>query len=173
MATPTQVININNISEYLAANSVSNGVLFGAYIDPRLPLMLYMEGRALIWGNQYSAAKLQSVANYVYALDGRFGAIAQGIISRGGGGTVTPIVPISTPDAIEFVVSGSSPITTGNSNLTISSFIGFNLIFVRNNIPQSTINTGGTYYTWSKTTGIFSCIGAASDTELFQFYPTA
>lgn len=173
MATPTQVILINNISEYLAANAVANGALYGQYTDPRLPLMLYMEGKALIWGNQYGANTIQAVANYVYALDGRFGAIAQGIINGGGGGSITPITPISVPDPIEFIVSDSTPIAAGNSSLTITGYKGFNLIFIRNNIPQSTIDTGSTYFTWNKNTGIFNCVGVAVALELFQFYPTA
>lgn len=173
MPTPAQVIPINNISGYLAANSVANGALFSPYTDPRLPLMLYMEGAALSWGNKYGASQLQAVANYVYALDGKFGSTAQAIIAGGGGGSIAPITPPSANvNPIEFVVAASgTPIVNGGSTLSIPSYKGLNVLFNRNGSPQSQVNSQDTYFNWNPVTCIFTCFPAAVTSELFSINP--
>lgn len=173
MRTPTEIIAINNVSGYLAANAVAKGALFSPYADPKLPLKLYMEGKALSWGNQYGESSIQSVANYVFAMDGRFGSRAVVILNQSGGGSIVPINPATSPNPLEFEVGADSPIPTGGNTLTIPAFKGYNIIFIRNNIPQSSVNNGNTYFTWNKITTEFTCIGDANEFELFQLYPTA
>lgn len=158
MPTPAQVIDINNVSGYLAANEVSKGILFSPYNDPKLPSMLYLEGKALIWGNQYGASGLQGVANYVYALDGAFGLTATAIISGGGGGSVSPVTPPTgnAPEPIYLTISPvSSPFSSVISSATLTSFIGYNLVVTRGGFTQYPINNGGTYYSWNRITGLF------------------
>jgi len=113
----------------------------------------------------------RGVANYLYWLCGKFALEGQFIITGTGGGSVVPINPGATPNPIEFEVSGSSFMVNGQSTVTIPTFIGYNLLFVRNNVPQSIINTGASYFSWNKTTGIFTCNPAAVTGELFQLYP--
>ena len=107
-------------------------------------------------------------ANYLYSLCRGYNLKAQSIT---GGGSVAPPVPGTTPSPLIFIVNSSSFIQDGQSSKVITDFIGFNLLFARNGIPQSTVTTELTYYSWNKTTGLFTCVGAAVDTELFALYP--
>lgn len=111
-----------------------------------------------------------STSNYLNALCGKYGLEANYLISPGGiVSTITS--PSTVPSPIEFLVSGSSIIASGASSVTIPSFIGFNVLFIRNGISQSTIDNGGSYFTWDKGMGIFTCFPAATTDELFQLYP--
>lgn len=121
--------------------------------------------------NGYEDPTARGVANYLYWLCGKFGLSAQYIITGTGGGSVVPINPGSTPNPTDFVVSNSSLIPDGGNTVTIPTYVGYNLLFVRNNVPQSTINTGTSYYSWNKITGVFVCTPAAVEGELFQLYP--
>lgn len=171
MPTPIDTINIAKVSQYLASYDVAKGGLFGASVTPMLPVILYTERKSLEWlyNIDPSNENLQNVANYVFGLCGSYGLTAQAIIS-GGGGSVTPGTPTITPSPYQFEVSSSSFIATGESTKTITSFIGFNLLFMRGGIVQSTVNLGGTYYSYDKTLGTFECFGAAEEGELFQLF---
>lgn len=171
MPTTPNTIAYANISQYLASDSISKGSLFSTITNPELPTILLVENFFLnyLYTNDPSNTGLPALTNYVWGLCGAFGLTAQGIIA-GGGGSITPITPSIAPSPYQFVVSASSFMVTGQSTITISTFIGYNLLFVRNNITQSTVNTGGTYYSWNRTTGEFTCVGAAEVDELFQIY---
>ena len=119
----------------------------------------------------YTNIGARGVANYLYWLCGKFALEGQYIITGTGGGSVVPINPGATPNPIEFEVTGSSFIPDGDSTVSIPSFVGYNLLFVRNNVPQSIINTGASYFSWNKVTGVFTCSPAAVSGELFQLYP--
>jgi len=77
------------------------------------------------------------------------------------------------PPAHEFeVLTIGSLFSEGDSSVTISGYAGFNILFFRNNIKQSKINTGGTYYNWNSTTGTLTLYGGnAMEGELFDIYP--
>lgn len=170
MPSPFSTIQINDVSGYLSANAVSRGTLFGAKLNPQLPLILYMEGKALEWGYQYSAPNLQAVANYVYAMDYKSG-YAQRIIDGGGGGAITPVNPgIPAPVPLDFVVSASSPVETGDVTISIPSFIGYNVDFFRGGISQNTtdVGDGTSFFTWDVASGTFSIFPSASEGELFR-----
>mgnify|MGYP006266875137 CR=1 FL=1 len=115
----------------------------------------------------------RGVANYLYWMLGRFALEGQAIINGIGGGTVIPINPGGTPNPIEFVVTSTSFMVIGQSTIVIPSFIGYNLLFTRNNITQSIVNVGGgsSYFSWNKINGTFTCYPAAVAGELFQLYP--
>lgn len=119
----------------------------------------------------YTNIGARGVANYLYWLCGNFALDGQYIITGTGGGSVVPINPGATPNPIEFEVDASSFMVNGQSSVYIPSFIGYNLLFVRNNVPQSIINTGASYFSWNKITGLFTCNPAAVTGELFQLYP--
>lgn len=111
------------------------------------------------------------VANYLYWMCGKFQIEAQFIIQGVGGGIVNVLNPFATPNPLEFTVSESSVVPDGGSSVTITEFIGYNVLFFRNNVPQSTIDNGGSYFSWDKTTGQFSISQSAYAGELFQIYP--
>lgn len=175
-ALPTipQTITIGDATIYLMSLDVSKGQLFGAKLAKQTtPILINYVTDALRW--EYESFPnndtLRGTSNYLLWLCGKYKLEAQGL---NGGGTVIPIDPaLLRPNPIEFVVGASSEIPTGSNSLSIPSFIGYNLIFVRNNITQSTIDTGSSYFTWNRVTGAFTCVGAANEFELFQFYPTA
>ena len=113
----------------------------------------------------------RKVANYLYWMCGKFQIEAQFIIQGVGGGIVSVLDPFATPNPLEFSVDGSSVISDGESSATLTQFIGYNVLFVRNNVPQSTINNGGSYFSWNKTNGQFTINQSAYTGELFQIYP--
>lgn len=110
-------------------------------------------------------------ANFLLSLIGVY--LFQAQAATGGGGSITPITPgTSIPEPYEFEVDGTSFIATGDSGKQITAFRGYNIIFVRNNITQSQVNQGGTYFTWDRASGTFSLgNGSANAGELFQIYP--
>ncbi len=170
--TTAQVINIAKISQFLASQDVAKGSLFGKRISPQTPSVLYMERSAVEWMYDTDPANstLQLTCNYLYSLCRGYNLQAQRI--TGSGGSVSPVNPTTAPNPYEFEVSGSSFIATGESTKTITAFSGYNILFVRNNVPQSTVDLGsGSYYSWDKNTKIFTCTPAASAGELFQIYP--
>jgi hypothetical protein len=174
MPSPFTTIQINDVSGYLAANAVARGSLFSPALNPKLPLILYMEGKALSWGYEYTADDLQSVANYVYAMDYQSG-YAQRIVDGGGGGAITPVNPgIPPPAPLDFEVSGSSYMGAGAITVSIPSFIGYNVDFFRGGIAQNTtdLGDGSSFYTWGITSGLFSIFGAAQTGELFRIVPS-
>lgn len=123
--------------------------------------------------NQNADSAIQfTMGNYLLALCGRYLFTAQATIA--GGGSITPITPGGiTPDPYDFEVGASSFIATGETTKTFpATWIGYNILFIRNSITQSLTNQGATYYSWNKLTGAFVLIsGAAQAGELFQIYP--
>lgn len=101
--------------------------------------------------------------------------------ATGGGGSISPITPEESPEPYDFEVGATTndnaPIKDGDTSAILTRFIGYNILFIRNNIAQSKVNQGNVYYSWNKTTGLFSLLGpapsygAAQLTELFQIYP--
>lgn len=172
MPEPVDVIAIEKVSQYLVAQNNQKAPLFGGRKDPNLPQMLYTERKSLEWAYDLDSSEenLVNVANYVFGLC-RFNKKAQSIINGSSGGSVVPVSPATLPDPYDFEVSASSFIATGVASKTISLFRGFNILFVRGGIPQSTVDTGGSYYSWDRTTGAFVCSPAAVVGELFQLYP--
>jgi len=141
-------------------------------IDKDLDIELYLTRKDVEYeyGQDTDSSNLYAMGNYLLALCGVYLFQAQETVV--GGGTITPIIPRISLDPYDFEVSASSFIATGETSKVIAGFVGFNLLFVRNNVTQSTVNQGGTYYSWSKLTGLFTLInGAAQGGELFQIYP--
>lgn len=165
-------IKIGKMSIPISDNYRASGSLFGVKLSFTAPETIALVTDALKW--QYEGdpteSTLRGVANYLIWLCGTFGSQAQYAISGTTGGSIVPIMGV--PNPIEFVVDATSYIPDGDSTKIIPSFIGYNLLFVRGNLTQSTINTGGSYFTWNKSTGAFFCYPPASTGELFQLYPT-
>ena len=171
----SDIIGIARISQYLAQDDVNKGSLFGARVSPLTPKVLYVTRKSIeyIYDLDPTDENLRLTTNYLYSLCRGYNLKAQGILSESGGGSVSPVNPETAPSPIQFEVSGSTAIVTGATSGTISSFIGYNLIFVRGGIPQTTVNQGGgaTYYSWDKDLGLLTVSPAAQAGELFQLYP--
>lgn len=171
----SDIIAVARISQYLSQDDILKGSLFGARVAPKTPLVLYAERKALEW--MYNTDPLDDslrlVANYVYSLCRGYNLRAQNILNENGAGSISPVNPDTAPSPIQFNVSGSTLMVTGGTTATISSFVGYNLLFVRGGLPQTTVNEGGgaTYYSWDRDLGLLTISPAAQAGELFQLYP--
>ena len=176
MLTVDDTVRVGDVSTYLSANYNSKQTLFGGVLSVHSPVEIARATDALRWALEsnsiaalYSDISLRGVANYIVWLCGRFGLEAQNIIGGAGGGTVVPGGGLTAPTPIEFLVTSLTMVVAGGSTGSFPTFIGFNLLFTRNSVPQSQLISEPTFYTWNSTTGVFTCSPAASPGELFQF----
>lgn len=75
---------------------------------------------------------------------------------------------ISNIDPIEFRVSATSYIISGASSKIVTEFIGKNLDFIRNGLPQSILTDEPSYYTWNKVTGSLFIFPNSAEGEIFK-----
>ena len=135
--TVAQILDIAKISQFLALNDVQKGSLFSPRVAPMTPQILYLERKAVEWmynldpGN----SSLPQTSAYLYSLCRGYNLQAQQI--SGTAGSISPVQPSQIPNPYDFEVSASSFIADGQSTVTISAFIGFNVLFVRNGTPRS------------------------------------
>lgn len=172
MPTVPQIIEIAKISQYLAAKDIAKGALFGQRKSTTTAIILYCERKAVEWLYDLdpTSETLTLTANYLYSLCRGYNLKAQSI--TGGGGSIVPPVPPSQPLPLQFIVAASgTTMINGDTSVTLTSFIGYNLLFSRGGIPQSTVSTEPTYYTWDRSSGIMTINIAAATGELFQIYP--
>lgn len=172
MLTVAQIIDVAKISQYLATLDVENGSLYGKRVVPETPQILYVIRKGVEWMYDHDPANpsLIETSNYLYSLCRGYNLQAQQI--SGTGGVITPVNPTQIPSPYDFEVSATSIIPDGATSATLSAFIGFNLLFVRNGIPQSTLNIGGnSYFSWNKPLGIITISPAAFLGESYQIYP--
>lgn len=96
--TIPDIIEIAKISGYLASDDVAKGSLYSPRLDPRIPIMLYMERSAVEWmyGQNPAYSTLRDTANYLYWLCGKYALRAMYILSQGGGGSA--VVPGADKD---------------------------------------------------------------------------
>lgn len=171
--TVAQIISIAKVSQYLCAVDIEKSGLFADGTDINLPRKLYSTRKDIEY--QYtldpSNEDIAPTAAYLYALCGKYGLYAQAIILDPGttGGTVSRTAPLP----YQFTVDASTSfIIDGQSSKTITAFIGYNLIFVRNGATQNTTNDGsGAYYSWIKATGSFVMYPAATTSEILGLFP--
>lgn len=154
--TTIQQINVAKVSQYLCANEVSKGTLFGRRLAPSTPIVLYMERAAVSWMYNLAPSNdtLPLTGNYLYSLC-KFNARALNIINSGSGGSVVP--PSSGGYSYINLVD---TITTQGSTYTNSYFVGALQIATMtvNSGPLQTIlggdfsvNTTTGVLTWSQT----------------------
>jgi hypothetical protein len=148
MATPAEVISLAKISEYLWNDTIpKESAFFGGTIDPRKAIQLYMEWKALQYGNDQNltngtgttAIPLQGVANYVYALCGAKIGVANEILNNGSsGGSVVP------GGGGQGVREYSKFAVEGTASITFSEAINSTLLYAsRGGIDVGTILTSG------------------------------
>lgn len=176
MSTIAQVIRNGDLSVPLCANYNAKQQLFSpALAAPNSPILIAMCTDALRWMNEmgiYTDAELRGMANYLIWLSGKF--YLEASVITGSGGSVTPITPGGlTASRIDFIVSSTSFIVTGASSKTISQFAGVsNIDFIRNGISQSALSSEISYFSWNRTTLLFSCSPALQEGELVAIIPS-
>ena len=144
MPTVAEIINIAKISQYLASNDVSNGALFGAPLNPQLPLQLYIERKAVeyrydyedIAGGSTPSESLILTSNYLLSLCDKYGLYALALINGGGTtpgtGTVTGLY--SYPIQGEYLATSD-----GETHLLISLPTGGRVVqVIKGNTPLDT-----------------------------------
>lgn len=117
---------------------------------------------------------LVATSNYLYSLCAPYNLQAINILTQGGGGSISPIVPpfVNIPP-IEFIVSDSSPIANGGNSLYIPQYKGYNIIFNRGGVPQTqVVQSDNSYFSWNPVTAMFYCFGNAVTSELFSINAT-
>ena len=126
MATPSTTISLAKICEYLyTANGLTQSLFFNGQIDPRRNVQLYMERKAVEYGNSQNLSGIQGVSNYVYTLLGAELQRANEILEAGSGGgiIVNPSTGVSTfvPYYNDFVIGDlDAPILDGQTSYTIN-----------------------------------------------------
>jgi hypothetical protein len=127
------------------------------------------------YAQDQSSSNLFQMGNYLLALCGVY--LFQAQATTIGGGSVTPVTPGLAPNPYDFAVSSDSFIVTGASSKTFpSSWIGYQILFIRGHVTQSTVNEGSTYYAWDSGTATLTLLpagsgGQAISGEVFQIYP--
>lgn len=158
--TIAQIMDIWPIAQYLAANDIQDRRSNSGAVDVNLPQKIFSIGTAVqrIYDADPTDTTLTATSRYLYALCGKYGIQASVVAQTSG--TVSSVTPITStiPQPLDWVVSvSSSPLATGDSSVTITAFIGYNIDFFRGGITQYTTDpgNGGTYYSWDRTTGLF------------------
>ena len=172
MLSVPEIIEVAKLSQMLCSQDLAKSGLYSAGTDGQLDRKLYAVRKNVEWMYDLDPTDdtLSGTANYLLALCGRYRFRALTLLNAGG--VIAPVTPdVNMPDPIEFVVTASSLIVTGGNSLSISQFVGYNVVFFRNNIPQTQVNTAGTYFSWNKSTGLFTCVGVAAEDELFSINP--
>jgi hypothetical protein len=170
--TVTQIMDIWPIAMYLSANDIQNRRSNSGAVDITLPQKIYSIGTSVqrTYDADSTDDTLPLTARFLYALCGKYGLQASVVMQTSG--TVSPVTPNVPTVPYQFNVAASGNlINDGESSVIITSFIGFNLLFVRNGIPQTTLTTESSYYSWNKDTGLFTITPGAILSELFQIYP--
>ena len=86
--TISEIIDIANISQYLAGRDVSfDGIFNSGSLDRDLPLKIYDVREAVEWMNTQDAnySTLQKTATYLYQLCGKYSGVAKGIVAQNSG----------------------------------------------------------------------------------------
>jgi len=180
---PTNAVIVSNapIAQVLAANDVAKGNLFGARLDPQLPIKIFIVYKIVkkIYDIDPNYSGMTKACLYLWELCGRYGTAAMAY--TGGGGSVSPITPPSVKKVTPLrftVLDAFSPIVTGGSILVLDGtngqqdYRGYNLIFVRGALtPTTPPDPNDTYFAWDSDTGVFQCFGAATLGEKFQLIP--
>ena len=171
--TVAQIINIAKISQYLSQIDIAKGKMFGRRIAPSTPIVLYNERKAVEWLYDLDPTdgSLVLTSNYLYSLCRGYNLKAQSVTGSGGN-VPTPVSPSTIPTPLQFIVAASgNSFNNGDTSATLTTFIGYNLLFARGGVPQSTVSTEPSYYSWNRVTGLLSISPAAVTGELFQIYP--
>lgn len=175
MASISRILELAPTCCYLANNSKDKKALFGgvpkSLQNQATLIYIYWKILNTIYELDNDYDGLYAPAQYLFELEQKFAFKAANIVDGGGGGQIAPITPTTLPSPYYFIVSASSFIATGASSKTIDAFIGYNLIFTRGGVPQSTVTTESSYFTWDSDTGEFTCSPVLYEDELIGLIP--
>lgn len=170
--TTAQKLDIASISEYLSFVDIEKKGLYGGGVDLQLPRKIYAIRKSIAYWYDLDPTDetLIATSNYLLGLCGYYGAKAQQVVTSAG--SIAPSSTSTPPEPLQFIVAASgNAFNTGDTSATLTSFIGYNLLFARGGITLSTVSTEPTYYTWSRTSGLLTINVQAYAGELFQIYP--
>jgi hypothetical protein len=148
--TVPQIISIAKVSQYLAANDVAKGALFGARKIPLSPVILYMERKAVEWMYDLDPTDdtLRLTANYLYSLCRGYNLQAQNIINNGGGGSVSPVTPVE--DIFPFIIT-SPDFESDGISYNNPDIVGVNLSIFINEVSQQWLTASSTTFSYTVT----------------------
>lgn len=169
--TVPQIINIAKISQYLAAQDVAKGSLFGTRITPDTPKILYMERKAVEWLYDLDPTNtsLTGTANYLYSLCRGYNLAAAYISGSGGGVTpVTPVTNIKSPIRITSSNFADATNWNGDNSDSIAILSTYTLEVYANFVTK--FLEEGTE--WERTTAGVNILipGFDSQTNNYEFY---
>ena len=170
--TTQQVINIANSSCVYASNELSGGKFHSSSLDKRLPSLIYAVRQGLEWLYELDPAHedILPISNYLISIC-KFSDKAEA--NMGSGGALPIVLGTASPSALDWIISASStPLATGETSVTLTQFIGYDINFIRGSLTQYTTNPGdgSTYYSWNKTSGLFTISSAASLGEQMRIF---
>ena len=115
---------------------------------------------------------LQAPANYLWELCQKFGFKAANIVDGGGSGQIAPVTPTVRPTRIDFIVSASSFMITGQSTRTMPvTWDGYDLDMYRGGLGQSQVTTEPTYFTYDTASRALEITPALVEGELISLIP--
>ena len=178
----TTILDIARVSQYLSANDIAKGSLFGERKVPITPKVLYMERKAVEWMYNLDPTNetLRLTANYLYSLCRGYNLEASNIVNSGGGGSITPANPsaivIPSPIAVRGDDFTSQYSWTGANGANVNVLPSYTLQVLYN--PASTMLTESTDWTRTATGfdivlgGVFSSFDAtgANASDLFYIF---
>lgn len=169
--TIQQKIDIGNASSIFTSNELSGGKLHGGTIDKKLPTLIYLVRQGLEWLYELDPTHedLVPISNYLIAIC-RHSARAE--LAIVGGGSTPTISGVSAPAQLNFTVAASgTTLIDGQSTVTLTQFIGYNLVVVKSGTGLTQITTAPVYYTWDKVAGLLTVVPAAFLGDEFQITP--
>lgn len=170
--TIPEKLDIASISEYLSFVDIQKKGLNGGGVDLELPRKIYAIRKSIAYWYDLDPTDdtLTATSNYLLALCGYYGLKAQQVVTSAG--SIAPSSSSTPPLPLQFIVAASgTTFIDGQLSATLTTFIGYNLLFARGGIPLSTVSTEPTYYSWNRSTGLLTLNIAAATGELFQIYP--
>lgn len=170
--TVSDKLIIAEICEYLVTIAIEKKGLYGGGIDLQLPTKIFNIRTTIeyLYNQDPTDDSLIATTNYLYGMC-MFNLEALNIMGSSGG-VIAPVVGNNAPLPLQFIVAASgTTFVDGQSSVTLTNFIGYNLLFSRNGIPQSTVAGQPSLYSWNRSTGLMTISPAAILDELFQIYP--
>jgi hypothetical protein len=138
--TPQEIIDIAKLSQFYAGDDAGKSRMFSPVLNPKLDKILYLERKSLQWAYTLDStlSSLQNVADYVYALCGKYGARAIAKLDAGGGGgiIVTPTTPTTIGLAFEYVRRITAADFTNGTDYDASWIAGYEVEPFWNNVNR-------------------------------------
>jgi hypothetical protein len=173
--TIAQIIDNAKDAQFACLAAIQRGGVLGAGLSQKTTRLIYYTRKAVerVFDLDANEDTLTGTSNYLQAISIMYWQPNKNTDGMLGSGTAPIVTGNILPTPYDFEVTGGSFIIAGQSQKTINAFIGYNVTFNRNNIPQSQVDLGGgsSYYTWNPNTGNFQIFPAAATGELFTITP--